>query len=276
MNTENLPAQAIARTERTESARAIAEVQAAITVAQARPRDEARAMDQMKRSCDRPAVAQRAFYRFSRGGESITGPTIQIAMELARCWGNMNYGVRELRRGEGESEMLAFAWDLEANMRADISFIVPHERSKKSGKTALSDPRDIYENNANNAARRLREMIFRVLPPWFREEAVNACHKALEVGEEGERDKPMPVRISTMLDAFAKIGINRDRIEARLGMKADTMTPVDLASLGIIYRSLQRGETTKEIEFPTATAADVARQLAEEGGNELAQTAEGG
>lgn len=254
----NPPKQAV---ERTEAARAIAEVQAAITVAQARPRDVARATDQMKRSCEHPAVAKRAFYRFARGGETISGPTIQIAMELARCWGNMSYGIRELRRGEGESEMLAFAWDLEANMRADISFIVPHERSKRSGKVPLSDPRDIYENNTNNAARRLREMIFRVLPPWLREEAVETCHKTLTIGDASERDKPMPVRISAMLDAFAKLGVSRERIEAKLGMKADAMTPVDLANLGVVYGSLRRGETTKDEEFPSTTAADVSRQL---------------
>jgi hypothetical protein len=268
------PTRLVERSNAGESARAVAEVQAAITVAQARPRDTARAMEEMKRSSGTLAMAEIAFYRYARGGEQITGPTIQIAMELARCWGNMSYGIRELRRAETESEMQAFAWDLEANMRVSTDFVVPHERSKKSGKVQLSDPRDIYENNTNQASRRLREMILRVLPPWYREEAVSACHRTLE---KGKGDVPLPVRINAMLEAFAKIGVSRDRIEARLGGKADTMTPVDLANLGVVYRSLQRGEATKEIEFPSATAMDVARQLSsQEGANEPAQAPEGG
>ncbi len=250
------------RSNATEAARAVAEVQAPITAAQAKPRDTTRAMEEMKRSASTIAMAEIAFYRYARGGEQITGPTIQIAMELARCWKNMSYGIRELRRDGSESEMQAFAWDLEANVRVSTDFIVPHERSKKTGKVQLSDARDIYENNTNNASRRLREMILRVLPPWYREEAVTACHRTLE---KGKGDTPLPVRVNSMLEAFAKLGVSRERVEARLGGKADTMTPVDLANLGIVYRSLQRGETTKDIEFPSTTAMDVARQLAQEG-----------
>jgi hypothetical protein len=269
------PAQLAKRGNAVETARAVSEVQAAVTVAQARPRDVARAMDAMRQSCNQLALAESAFYRFNRGGEQITGPSIQLATELARCWGNMSHGVRELSRSDGESEMLAYAWDLETNMRADTSFIVPHVRDKRSGQVSLTDARDIYENNANNAARRLREMIFRVLPPWYRDEATGACHKTLE---RGKGDTPLPVRISAMLDAFAKMGIGRDRIEARLGIKPDAMTPVDLGSLAVVYRSLQRGETTKELEFPTLTAMEVARQLAEEehaSSNESAPAGEG-
>ena len=48
----------------------------------------------------------------------------------ARCFGNLDYGIKELERSDalGRSEMLAFAWDIENNVRAELSFIVPHKR----------------------------------------------------------------------------------------------------------------------------------------------------
>lgn len=243
-----------------EHSRAVAEVQAMVIVAQSRRRDVSRALEDMKQSCGRMALAERAFFSFRRGGSSVNGPSIQLARELARCWGNVNTGVRELDRDDarGRSEMLAFGWDLETNLRADVTFIVPHMRDKTGGPVPLTDMRDIYENNANNAARRLREMIFACLPVWFREEGIALCRATLE---KGESDDPLPLRISKMLAFYAGMGISRERVEARLGASVDTMTVVDLANYGILARSIKNGEANKDEEFPPVTAGQVGQIL---------------
>lgn len=243
-----------------EQSRAVAEVQAMVVVAQRMPRDVPRALQQIKESCGLLTLAERAFYKFPRGGQSVTGPSIQLATELARCWGNITYGVAELARSDekGESEMLAFAWDVQTNVRPSTSFIVPHKRDKKGGPEVLTDMRDIYENNANNAARRLREMIFRALPSWLVADAQEWCRETLE---NGESDIPMPKRIASMLGVFAEIGIGRDRIEAKTGLKADALTPVDLANLKVSYLSIKRSEVDAEDEFPTIKAAAVTEAL---------------
>src|SRR5580698_3785894 len=164
-----------------EQSRAIAEVQAAIVVAQQCPRDITRAERAMRQSCAQKGLAERAFYRYPRAGETITGPSVQLARELARCFGNVQYGVAELRRddGFGQSEMLAFAWDLETNTRSSTTFIVAHVRDTKEGAKPLTDMRDIYETNANNGARRLREMIFAILAGWYTADAVAGFYKSL-------------------------------------------------------------------------------------------------
>lgn len=243
-----------------EQSRAVAEVQAMVVVAQSRRRDVSRALEAMQQSCGRMALAERAFFSFKRGGSSVNGASIQLARELARCWGNVNTGVRELDRDDarGRSEMMAFGWDLETNLRADVTFIVPHMRDKTGGPVALTDMRDIYENNANNAARRLREMIFACLPVWYREEGIALCRATLE---KGESDEPLPLRISKMLAAYASIGISRERVEARFGGNVDNMTVVDLASYGILFRSIKNGEASKDDEFPTVTAGQVNQML---------------
>lgn len=243
-----------------EQSRAVAEVQAMVIVAQRAPRSEADALRKILESCGQMKLAERAFFKFSRGGSSVSGPSIHLACEIARCWGNVNYGVKELDRNDatGMSEMMAAAWDLETNTRADTTFMVPHKRDKTGGPVALSDMRDIYENNANNAARRLREMIFRIIPPYIKAQAEDACRATLE---RGESDEPMPQRIAKTLKAFAEIGISRERIEAKIGTKADAMTPVDLGNLRISYQSIKREEISADEEFPTVTAQALAAEL---------------
>src|SRR5687767_8078344 len=95
-----------------EQARAVAEVQAAVIVAQKVPRDIAAVVAAMRESCDQPGLADRAFYKYPRGGQSVSGPSVHLARELARCFGNCQYGIIELRRDDlGKySEMQAWAW----------------------------------------------------------------------------------------------------------------------------------------------------------------------
>lgn len=236
-----------------EQSRAVAEVQAMVVVAQNFPRNEAAAIQKMREACARMHLAEMAFFKFPRGGSTVQGKSVHLARELARCWGNIDYGVKELDRDDfgAKSEMVAYAWDMQTNARGATNFIVPHKRDKKGGAEMLVDMRDIYENNANNAARRLREMIFSVLPKWFVEEAADLCRQTLEKGE-GER--PITQRIADAIAAFAKIGVSVERIEAKLGAKSSAWTPVDIANLGVSIRSIRNKEISADDEFPTLGA----------------------
>lgn len=232
-----------------EQSRAVAEVQAAIVVAQQCPRDINAAIAEMRQSCRQPYLAEKAFFRFPRAGQTVSGPSVHLARELARCWGNVQYGLIELRRDDqyGESEMQAFAWDVEKNSRNSSTFIVPHKRdTKKDGPKALTDMRDIYENNANNGARRVREAIFAILPPWFVEEAKELCAQTLRDGG----GKPLNIRVADAIKAFEGIGVVADRIETKLGRPSGRWTEHDVSQLQVIFRSIQQGEVTADDEFP--------------------------
>ncbi|MBT2508865.1 hypothetical protein J7I98_23850 [Streptomyces sp. ISL-98] len=245
-----------------EQSRAVAEVQAAIIVAQQCPRDINNAIAEMRQSCQQMFLAERAFFRYSRGSGNITGPSVHLARELARCWGNIQYGLVEMRRDDefGQSEMQAFAWDVEKNSRNSSTFIVPHKRDQKGGPKQLTDMRDIYENNANNGARRVREAIFAILPPWFVEEAKQICTKTLSDGG----GKPLPQRIADAIRAFEGIGVTQDRIETKLGRPSGKWTEHDVAQLLVAFQSIQRGEVTADEEFPLprVTVDEIQQQAA--------------
>jgi hypothetical protein len=245
-----------------EQSRAVAEVQAAIVVAQQVPRDINGAIFEMRQSCQQMFLAERAFFRYSRGSGNITGASVHLARELARCWGNIQYGLVEMRRDDefGQSEMQAFAWDVEKNSRNSSTFIVPHKRDQKGGPKQLTDMRDIYENNANNGARRVREAIFAILPPWFVEEAKQICTKTLSDGG----GKPLPQRIADAIRAFEGIGVTQDRIETKFSRPSGKWTEHDVAQLLVAFQSIQRGEVTADEEFPLprVTVDEITKQAA--------------
>jgi hypothetical protein len=236
-----------------EQSRAVAEVQGAIIVAQHCPRNILAAQDAMRDSCGRKYLAERAFYRYPRGGKSVTGPTVHLARELARCWGNFQYGFAEMRRDDanGISEMQAWAWDVQTNTRSSQIFIVPHYRDKND-RSGDSEPvklvtmRDIYESNANQGARRLREAIFSLLPPWFVEEAKELCHRTMA----GPENVPRVERIKKSLASFRELGVTDKQIYAKYGRGEGNLSDMDLAQLGVIFRSIERGEISIEDEFP--------------------------
>ena len=237
-----------------EQARAVAEVAAAVQVAQQNPRDIRRAWAEMKEACGRLGLASRAFYSVKNRG---SGASVHLARELARIWGNMDYGVHELHRDDerGMSEIRAYAWDQQTNMRSSRTFQVPHARMAGGQRKPLVDLQDVYLNNQNIGARAVRESIFAALPADFVEEAKDQCRATIERGD----GKPLVDRIAGMIDAFEPLGVTVARIETRLGRKRGQWTAADVAELGVVFSSLKRRETSVDDEFPAepVTAAEI-------------------
>ncbi len=222
-----------------EASRAIAEAQGKLVIAKRFPRDEVQSYAKAMEACQRPTMAAKAFYSFPRGGQTVEGPTIRFAEELARCWGNIDYGIKELSQDDGKSEMQAYAWDLETNAQSVQNFTNPHQREQGKKMVTLTSQRDIYENNANMATRRLRSRILAILPAWFVEDAIAECKKTLS----GQNDTPLIDRVKKMVVQFAKLGVTQEMIEKRLKRKIDTMTSDDFVEYVGIYNAVKGGES---------------------------------
>lgn len=244
-----------------EASRAVAEAQGKLVIAKNFPRNEVEAYAKAMQACKRKSLAEKATYSYPRSGSTISGPSIRLAEELARCWGNIDFGVKELSQKEGESEMQAYCWDMETNTISSQTFVVAHVRdTKNNGQQKLTTQRDIYENNANMAGRRLRARILAVLPPDLVEAAVAECKKTLA----GSNDIPIADRIKKMAVAFEKFGIKPAVIEKRLGRKLDTMTADDISEYIGIYNSLKDGNTTVSDWFDVKLNSDRAKKLTDE------------
>lgn len=222
-----------------EASRAIAEAQGKLYIAKRFPRDEIAAYNRVSEACRRKGIAEKAFYSFNRGESIVNGATIRFAEELARCWGNIDYGIKELSQDNGKSEMQAYAWDLETNTQSVQNFTNPHIREVKGKAKILTSQRDIYENNANMGARRLRSRILAILPTDLVDMAISECRKTLA----GNNEEPIVDRIKNMIVAFGKIGVTQEQIEARLKRKVDTMNTDDIVDFTGIYNAIKNGES---------------------------------
>lgn len=219
------------------SSRQAQEVQAAMVVAKRFPRDEQQSMSRILTACNRPSLAESALYSYPKGGTEVTGPSIRLAECIAQNWGNMDFGYIELEQGLTESQVMAYAWDLETNTRQSKIFCVPHLRVTQNGSYPLKDPRDIYELVANQASRRVRSCILAIIPGDVVESAVKQCELTLKAGSK----VPLEERIKDMVARFSEIDVTEDQLTKYIGKKISAFSESDIIKLGKVYRSIKDG-----------------------------------
>ena len=246
------------------------EVQAAIVIAKRFPRNTVDSYNRVLEACKRQKLAEQAVYSFPRGNTKVTGPSIRLAEAIAQNWGNIDFGITELEQRDGESQVMAYAWDLETNTRQTKIFTVKHVRHTKGGDYPLTDPRDIYELVANNGARRLRACILGVIPGDVIDAAVDQCNKTLA----GESKVPVEDQVRKMAALFkSEFGVTLRQIEKFIGWKAESFSMQDVVKMRNVYNSLHDGMSKKEEIFDMALTEEVVDALS--GGEQPALEAKG-
>jgi len=225
------------------SAGEIARVQGQIISAKKFPRDETMSYQKILTACRRESLAKTAMYSYPRGGSIVRGPSIRLAEQLARSWGNLDTGIRELSQIDGESVVEAYCLDLETNYRSSIIFSVKHVRKTKTKTSILDDPRDIYEHVANMASRRKRACILAVIPADITEGAIAACEETII----GGGSEPLIDRLRNMVVMFQELDetVTQEMLEKKLAYKIEDATKSDLTDLGSIYNSIKDGMTKR-------------------------------
>lgn len=221
-----------------ESQRAVAEAQGKLTLAKKFPRDVTAAHTELMAACQQMSLATVAFYKVPRGQGNVTGPSIRLAEEIARCWGNIQYGHKELSRSEGKSEVEVFAWDMQTNLYASRQLTVMHVMDTKDGPRKLRDQKDIDDKISNVASKQLRGRIMAILPKWLTEAAQTKCR---ETAQTGGSDKPIQQRIRDMAAAFAAIGVTTAQLAAYLEHPLENTTGDDLVDLLGVYTAIGEG-----------------------------------
>ncbi len=225
-------------------AREAQEVQAAVFMARQFPRNCGQALSNIEADCTRVRLAEQAVYEYPRGGQTVSGPSIRLAEVISQRWGNMDCGwkVTDSTR-PGESTCMAWAWDLETNMRKRIEFVVQHIRDTKKETKILTDQRDIYELVANQSQRRLRNCILAIIPGDVVEAAINACESTL--ANKGN----IETKRKEIVDLFKKMDVEVEAIEKRLGKKISAMSSVQYVGLVKIHSSMRDGMSKKSDWF---------------------------
>lgn len=221
-----------------ESERAIAEAQGQLILAKRFPRDLNAAYAELMDACKMQALASVAFYSVPRSGGSVSGPSIRLAEEIARVFGNFEFGHRELSRTHDKSEVEVYAWDKQTNNRSIRQITVMHVLDTKNGARPLRDQKDIDDKIANVASKQLRGRILAMMPKWMVEAAIQECRKTLA----GDNSEPLSVRVRKMTQAFAAYGVKTQHIENYLGIRSlDDIVTDQLLDLTGVFNALREG-----------------------------------
>jgi|GEM_PF-1224646 len=233
-----------------EQERAIAEAQGQLILAKKFPRDLNAAHAELMNACKSPAFAAQAFYTVPNRGH---GPSIRFAEEVARVYGNFQYGHRELSRDEGKSEVEVFAWDMQNNNRSIRQITVLHIRDAGGQKKPLRDEADIDNRIANVASKQIRGRILALMPKWLVADAIEECKKTIN----GDNSEPLEARVRKMTQVFAKYGVTTKHLEAYLGHSLDKVLLDEVVDLTGVFNAIKEG--TPASEFFGATDAEASQ-----------------
>lgn len=226
------------------SALAQHEIQSAILVAVRNPRDEDVAFEKLMKSSGRQTFAASAIYEFRRGAGMVKGPSVKLAREAARVWGNIRYGFDIIRDDEQSVHLRGWAWDMETNTKVsqDANFRKAIQRKDKvSGRTEYKTPdeRDLRELVNKHGAIAERNCILKVIPPWLTEDAMIACRATSTSGInqdiDGHRKK--------IILAFSHFGVGVKDLESYLGNELRLISADQLADLQEIWKSISDGNS---------------------------------
>lgn len=235
-----------------EIERAIAEVQGQLVLAKRFPRSMTSAHVDFLDACKSPEFAATAFYAVPNRGN---GPSIRFAEEVARCYGNFDYGHRELGRTEptmtspGKSEIEVYAWDKEKNNRSTRQITVMHLRDKQGGATRLNDQTDIDNRIANVASKQMRGRILALVPKALVAAGIAECKRTIAGVAAGTNERPLGERIIGLCKGFANYGVSTERLVKYLGHAVDEITLDEFADLVGIGAALKDGGKASDF-FP--------------------------
>lgn len=221
------------------------EIQGQITVAKKFPRNEDAIYGKLVKSANRPTFAGLTTYSYPRGGSTIEGPSVYLAREIARCWGNIQYGSRIIHDDDESRTVRGWAWDVETNARKEQESTfkkLVQRKDKKGGQTRWVQPdeRDLRELTNKHASICERNCLLHLLPPDLAEEIIQQAKKTLR--DAGAKD-PDATR-KAMVRAFAGLGVTVEQLEVYLAHPINLATPDELADLRGIFQSIRDGHSS--------------------------------
>lgn len=234
-------------------AREEAEMKTAIVLARSNPRNEHAAFAKIMGSCGRISFADGALYSFPRGNQQVTGPNIQMARELARCWGNMRFGLRIVTEDANQVHIKGYAYDLESNnyIEAEDKFAKKIQRKQRDGSSAwvTPDERDLRELINRRGAICVRNAILQLMPPDIVDDAVAKVQETMRKAANGELERDRPATIKKMVMSFAEVHVTAEMIAAKLGHPIDIINDAEFADLRTVYASIRDGNSRREEHF---------------------------
>jgi hypothetical protein len=187
------------------------------------------------------------YYSFPMGGKKIEGPSIGLAMAVAREWSNCAVPV-EYQETPTEWVFTAHFVDLERG------FTVSRVYRKKKGKGAFKKLEDDRAEDMTFQAaqsRAIRNVVLAGVPRWLTDQAKERAKDAVLKGISKEG---LAAATDKALKFLAGYGVSEAQVIAALGKAKHEWASEDIASLRGLASQLRDGQATAEQLFPPAEA----------------------
>jgi hypothetical protein len=189
------------------------------------------------------------YYSFPMGGKKIEGPSIGLAMAVAREWSNCAVPV-EYQETSTEWVFTAHFVDLERG------FTVSRVYRKKKGKGAFKKLEDDRAEDMTFQAaqsRAIRNVVLAGVPRWLTDQAKERAKDAVLKGISKEG---LAAATDKALKFLAGYGVTEAQVIAALGKAKHEWASEDIASLRGLASQLRDGQATAEQLFPPPEAKE--------------------
>jgi hypothetical protein len=226
-----------------------AEVDMQVATAKKFPRSLDRAVKAAKTMATKSQqIAEGCFYVLPRAGKKIQGPSVRLAEILASTWGNLRAESRIVEEGARHVTAQATVWDMETNVL--VRQEIRRRITNRDGKRYNDDMINTTCQAATSIA--LRNAMFRVVPRSIIDEVYQTARQ-VAVGDAQTLDS----RRTRMVEQFSKLGVDQERLLARIGVGALADVGLDkLEDLIGLFNAIRDGEITLDDAFPEPQATD--------------------
>lgn len=189
------------------------------------------------------------YYGWGAGKNKIEGPSVKMAIALARCWGNCAIDMLPMQDAGDSWIMTAAFVDLETGFTCNRQF----RQAKNSivhGKHDDARKDDIRFQIGQSKAQ--RNVILNALPEWLISEAMKEAKRGvLQSIEKKIANSSLSVVVGSALAALAKEGVSEERVLSKFDVVASTALTADhLVMVVADLRAIQEGQDLPDSVYP--------------------------
>jgi hypothetical protein len=188
------------------------------------------------------------YYSFPMGGKQIEGPSIGLAMAVAREWSNCAVPVEYY---ETPTEWVFTAHFVDLVRGFTVSRVFRKKRGKGAFKKLEDDRAEDMTFQAAQS-RAIRNVVLAGVPRWLTDQAKERAKDAVLKGISKEG---LAAATAKALKFLAGYGVSEERVIAALGKPKQAWTSEDIVSLRGLASQLKDGQATAAQLFPPREAS---------------------
>jgi hypothetical protein len=224
-----------------------------------------------RRLLDEARLAGEAFYYgWSAGKDRIEGPSVELAVAAARCWGNCAVEMQPVQETHDAWVFTGTFVDLETGFTMSRQF---RQSKKWTVAGRMDDERKADVRFQIGQSKAQRNVILRSLPKYLIEQCMEEAKKGVRGKiEDLIKNKGKAGAVKLALGALLKCGVSEERVLKKLSV-ADSRG-IDVEHLVILkgdLYALENGQDTADVLFPVAETSEGTAQATEGKMDELRQ-----